>query len=323
MKNKPKKLAIYQAKSGAIELRQDFDKETFWASLDQIAFLFGRDKSVISRHIKNILADKELEESAVVAKNATTAVDGKIYQVAFYNLDMILSVGYRVNSKTATQFRIWSTKTLKKHITEGFTVNLNRIKQNHQSFLKTVDDIKILSKNNTKIKTDDILELIKSFSYTWFSLDKYDKSSFPKSGTKKKVSITAQELIGDLSKLKKELIKREEASEMFAQEKNPGNLEGIVGNIFQAVFGQEVYRTVEEKAAHLLYFIIKNHPFNDGNKRSGAFTFIWFLNKANLDFRERINPESLATLTILVAESDPGEKEKMIGLILLLLSLKK
>jgi hypothetical protein len=191
MKNKPQKLAIYQAKSGAIELRQDFDKETFWASLDQIAFLFGRDKSVVSRHVKNILADKELEKSAVVAKNATTAVDGKIYQVAFYNLDMILSVGYRVNSKTATQFRIWATKTLKKHITEGFTINLNRIKQNHQSFLKTVDDIKILSKNNTKIKTDDILELIKSFSYTWFSLDKYDKSSFPKSGTKKKVSITA------------------------------------------------------------------------------------------------------------------------------------
>ncbi len=329
MKNKPQKLAIYQAKSGAIELRQDFDKETFWANKKQIADIFDIDRSVVSKHIKNIFQDKELDQKLVCADFAHTTKHGSIKNktqtrlLKYYNLDIVLAVGYRAKSSVAVDFRRWATKTLKKHITEGFTVNLNRIKQNHQSFLKTVDDIKILSKNNTKIKTDDILELIKSFSYTWFSLDKYDKSSFPKSGTKKKVSITAQELIGDLSKLKKELIKRKEASEMFAQEKNPGNLEGIVGNIFQAVFGQEVYRTVEEKAAHLLYFIIKNHPFNDGNKRSGAFTFIWFLNKANLDFRERINPESLATLTILVAESDPGEKEKMVGLILLLLSFKK
>ncbi len=322
-KNKTQKLAIYQSKSGAIELRQDFDKETFWANLDQIAFLFGRDKSVISRHIKNIFQEQELKESSVVAKNATTATDGKIYQVSFYNLDMILSIGYRVNSKVATQFRIWATKILKQHITKGFTINLNRLKQNQQDFLKAVEDIKILSKDNSQIKTDDILELIKSFSYTWFSLDKYDKNSFPKTGIKRKINITSEELSNNLNKLKIELINRREASEMFAQEKNPGNLEGIIGNIFQAVFGQDVYKTIEEKAAHLLYFIIKNHPFNDGNKRSGAFTFIWFLNKAKFNFRDRINPESLATLTILIAESNPKDKEKMIGIILLLLSFKK
>jgi len=122
-KNKSQKLAIYQAKSGAIEIRQDFDNETFWASLDQISSLFNRDKSVISRHIKNILNDGELKEHSVVAKNATTARDGKSYKVVFYNLDMILSVGYRVNSKVATQFRIWATKILKQHITKGFTIN--------------------------------------------------------------------------------------------------------------------------------------------------------------------------------------------------------
>ncbi len=322
-KIKIKKLAIYQAKNGAIELRQDFNKETFWASLDQIAFLFSRDKSVISRHIKNIFKEGELKESSVVAKNATTAADGKIYRVSFYNLDMILSVGYRVNSKVATQFRMWATKILKQHISKGFTINQNRLKQNHQEFLKAVEDIKLLSKDNQNIQTRDILDLIKSFSYTWFSLDKYDKNSFPKTGTKKKINITSEELSKNIFKLKTELINRGEASSMFAQEKTPGNLEGIIGNIFQAVFGHDVYKTIEEKAAHLLYFIIKNHPFNDGNKRSGAFTFIWFLNKAKINFKDRINPESLATLTILIAESNPKDKEKMIGIILLLLNFKK
>ncbi|MFA7204559.1 MAG: Fic family protein, partial [Candidatus Caldatribacteriota bacterium] len=176
--------------------------------------------------------------------------------------------------------------------------------------------------DNQNIQTGDILDLIKSFSYTWFSLDRYDKNSFPKTGTKKKINITSEELSRSLANLKTELINREEASEMFAQEKKLGNLEGIIGNIFQAVFGQDVYKTIEEKAAHLLYFIIKNHPFNDGNKRSGAFTFIWFLNKARFNFRDRINPESLATLTILIAESSPKDKEKMIGIILLLLDFK-
>ncbi|HPT08541.1 MAG TPA: virulence protein RhuM/Fic/DOC family protein [bacterium] len=322
-KNNIQKLAIYQAKNGAIKLHQDFDKETFWASLDQIAFLFGRDKSVISRHISNILKEKELKESSVVAKNAITATDGKKYQVSFYNLDMILSIGYRVNSKVATQFRIWATKILKQHITTGFTINLNRLKQNKEDFLKAVEDIKLLSKDNFQVKTDDILELIKSFSYTWFSLDKYDKSSFPKTGIKKNISITTEELNKNLFKLKKELINKGEANNMFAQEKTAGNLEGIIGNVFQAIFSQDIYNTIEEKAAHLLYFIIKDHPFNDGNKRSGAFTFIWFLNKAKFNFRDRINPESLATLTILIAESNPKDKERMIGIILLLLNFKK
>ncbi len=322
-KNESQKLAIYQTKSGSIELRQDFSRETFWASLDQISGLFGRDKSVISRHIKNIFKDGELKESSVVAKNATTARDGKVYEVFFYNLDMILSVGYRVNSKIATQFRIWATKILKQHITKGFTINQNKINKNRQEFLKAVEDIKLLTKNNQNVQTEDVLELIKSFSYTWFSLDKYDKNSFPKTGTKKKINITSKDLYQGLSKLKRELIDRGEASELFSQEKTPGNLEGIVGNVFQAVFGREVYKTVEEKAAHLLYFIIKNHPFNDGNKRSGAFAFIWFLNKAKFNFKDRINPGSLATLTILIAESNPKDKDKVIGIILLILDFKR
>jgi death-on-curing family protein len=319
-KNKSQKLAIYQAKSGAIELRQDFDKETFWATQKDLSIIYEKDQSVISRHINNIFKDKEIDKKSNMQKMHIAKSDKP---VELYSLDIILAVGYRVNSTKAIEFRKWATKTLKQHITKGFTINQNKINKNRQEFLKAVEDIKLLTKDNQNVQTGDILELIKSFSYTWFSLDKYDKSSFPKTGTRKKINITSRDLYQGLAKLKKELIDRGEASEIFSQEKTSGNLEGIIGNIFQAVFGREVYKTIEEKAAHLLYFVIKNHPFNDGNKRSGAFAFIWFLNKAKFDFKDRINPESLATLTILIAESNPKDKEKMIGIVLLLLNFKR
>ncbi len=326
---KNKKVAVYQAKNGALELRQDLGNETVWASKKQIAEIFAIDRSVVSRHIKNIFRDEELDEKMVCAKFAQTtkhgAIKGKkqIKDVDFYNLDIILAVGYRTKSSIAVAFRQWATKTLKQHITKGFTLNPKRIEKNHQAFLKAVEDVKLLAKNNDNIKTDDVLELIKSFSYTWFSLESYDKDKFPKKGTKKSIQITGEELQIDLLKLKKELIRKKEATEIFAQERQRGNLEGIVGNVFQAVFGKDVYKTLEEKSAHLLYFIIKNHPFVDGNKRSGAFTFVWFLQKAGFDFREKINPETLATLTILIAESNPKDKEKMIGIILLLINFEK
>ncbi|MFA7050019.1 MAG: virulence protein RhuM/Fic/DOC family protein [Patescibacteria group bacterium] len=310
-------LAIYQSKSGAIELSKDYKKDTIWATQKDLSFIYEKDQSVISRHIRNIFKDSEVNKKSNMQKmhipNSDKPVD-------FYSLDVILAVGYRTNSSRAIEFRKWATKVLKQHITKGFTINKNRIKQNYDDFLKTIEDIKVLSQDSKKIKTSDILELIKSFSYTWFSLDKYDKNSFPKIGTKKKINVTAKEIYGDLQKLKEELIEKGEASKMFAQEKQSGSLEGIVGNVFQAVFGADVYKTIEEKAAYLLYFVIKNHPFNDGNKRSGAFVFIWFLNRVGFDFKNKINPETLATLTILVAESNPKDKDKVIGIILLLLN---
>ncbi len=149
---------IYQSKSGAIEFRGDFDKETIWGTLDQIADLFGRDKSVISRHIKNIFRSGELEKNSVIAKIATTASDGKTYQVNYYNLDIILSVGYRVDSKNATQFRIWATKTLRQHILEGYTINRNRVSQNYEAFMKAVSDIKALLPEGNKVQAKDVLE---------------------------------------------------------------------------------------------------------------------------------------------------------------------
>lgn len=325
MENK-NELAIYQTESGALELRADARTETIWANLEQIATLFNRDKSVISRHLKNIFEEGELDKEMVVAFFATTtphgAIPGKFQtkQVAFYNLDVILSVGYRVNSKVATKFRQWANSILKQHITEGFTINKKILERNQARFLQTLEDLKQLAQNNPLIEAKDVLSLVKSFSSTFFALDKYDRNEFPKEGTRISIEATAKELLHDLQQLKKELIQKGEATELFAQEKKPGSLEGIVGNVFQTIFGEDAYPTIEEKAAHLLYFIVKNHPFNDGNKRSGAFSFVWLLQKAGYPFKNKISPEMLTTLTLLIAESKPSDKEKMIGVVKLVLS---
>lgn len=322
MKNqKFSNIVIYQAPNGSLELKGDFDKETVWASLDQIASVFGRDKSVISRHIKNIFKEGELEENSVVAFFATTANDGKTYQVEYFNLDMIISVGYRVNSKVATEFRKWATQTLKKHITEGYTINKKLLAKNYSLFQKALTDIQKISHN--KLSSNDVLELVKAFSTTWFSLDAFDKENFQtKKQTQKSIKVEAKKLYVDLDILKKDLKAKEEATDFFAEEKQKGSLEGILGNVFQSAFGEDVYPSIESKAAHFLYFIVKNHPFTDGNKRSGAFAFIWFLQKAKYGFRDKITPEALTAITLLIATSDPKEKQRMVDLVILLLSGK-
>jgi prophage maintenance system killer protein len=326
MKNRIiKNITIYQAKNGSIEFRGDFDRETIWGNLSQIANLFGRDKSVISRHIKNIYKIGELEEMVTVAKIATVQKEGEREverEIEYYNLDMILSVGYRVDSKQATQFRVWATKTLKQHLIQGYTINKQLIGKNYEKFMRAVSDVKALLPAGNKVKTEDILELIRAFAGTWFSLDAYDKDSLPKKGaSRKQVAFTAEELIDALKELKKDLIKKKEATEIFGQERNKDSVLGIVGNVFQSIFGKDAYLSLEEKAAHILYFMVKNHPFTDGNKRSGAFAFVWFLRKAGI-LRASLTPEALTSITLLVAESHPKDKDKMIGVVLLLLNGK-
>lgn len=313
-------LAIYQTESGGLELSIDNKKDTIWANLNQISKLFDKDKSVISRHIKNVFETKELQEGSVVAFFATTAGDGKTYNVQYYNLDLILSVGYRVNSKQATKFRQWATKILKSYMVDGYAINNNRIKENYGNFLKAIEDIKLLVADNSSLKNNDIIELIKTFANTWLSLDKYDKDVLPTTGNiEKDTKITAKNFEKDLEIFKNELIKKNEATEFFATERVNGNLENIFCNVFQSFDGIDVYKTLEEKASNLLYFMIKNHPFIDGNKRSGAYSFIWFLRKNNILNINKINPQTLTILTILIAESNPKDKEKMIGLILQIL----
>jgi len=318
-----KEIIIYQAKSGAIELRGDFTRETIWATLDQIAGVFGRDKSVVSRHLKNIYKEGELDEKATVAKNATVQMEGerKVERIIeYYNLDAIISVGYRVNSKTATEFRKWATKTLRAHIIDGYTINRPRLAKNYEAFLKAVEQVKGLLPAGGEVDAKSALELVKLFADTWFSLNAYDKSVLPSNGvTKKQVRLTAGDLMNVLLELKQALIAKNEATEIFGVERQKESVAGILGNVFQSFGNKDLYQSVEEKAAHLLYFIVKNHPFVDGNKRSGAFAFIWFLKKARRLNTARLTPEALTALTLLVAESNPKDKERMIGLVLLLL----
>jgi len=322
LKKQQNQLMIYQTKSGKIEFRGDFDHDTVWGNLNQIAELFGRDKSVISRHIKNIFKTKELDKVSTVAKIATVQIEGKrdiAREIEYFNLDVILSVGYRVDSKQATRFRIWATKTLKQHLLQGYTINKKSIGSNYQKFMRAVEDVKSLLPAGNAVSAKDALELINVFADTWFSLNAYDTENFPQKGvSKKQASFTAEELFIDLQDLKKALIAKKQATELFGQETSKDAMGGIVGNVFQSFDKKDVYPTIEEKAAHLLYFIVKNHPFIDGNKRSGAFSFVWILRKAGV-LRASFTPEALTVLTLLVAESKPKDKGKIVGLVLLLL----
>ncbi len=316
-------VVIYQAKNGAIELRGDFTHETLWASLNEIAQIFDTDKSGISRHIKNIYVSGELDRRATVAIFATVQKEGNRSierNVEYFNLDTILSVGYRVNSKRATQFRIWATKTLREHITKGYTINRKQVAKNYDAFLKSVSDIQALLPAHVTLDPKNVLELVKEFSATWMSLDAYDKESLQAIGTTKKaIKLTGAELTEAIVSLRSELMKNGEATEIFAQERKTGSIEGIVGNVMQSFGGKMLYASIEEKAAHLLYFMVKNHPFVDGNKRSGAFAFVWFLRKARAKGGKNINPASLTVLTLLVAESDPKKKDQMVALVTQLL----
>ncbi|HAQ02422.1 TPA: death-on-curing protein [Candidatus Nomurabacteria bacterium] len=311
--DKNNKIVIYQTKNGALELRGDVKSDTIWATQAQIALVFNVERSVITKHINNLLKDKEINEKSNVQKMHIANSDKP---VAFYSLDVILSIGYRTNSKVAIAFRQWATKTLREHMTKGYTINRKQIGKNYDSFLKTVESIQNLLPDHITLDPKAVLDLIKEFASTWVSLDAYDKELLQIKGVNKKnVKLTGEELLSAIFNLKNELMSKEEATELFATERQNGSIEGIVGNVMQTFGGKPLYKTAEEKAAHLLYFMVKNHPFIDGNKRSGAFTFIWFLRKTKVKGFRNINPATLTTLTLLIAESNPKNKDQMVALV--------
>lgn len=316
---KKKGLVIYQASNGAIELRADLEKETILASLNQIADLFDVQKAAVSKHVKHIFDTGELLPKATVSKMETVQNEGgrRVRRtIEMYNLDMIIAVGYRVNSKNATQFRIWSTKILRDVLTKGYAINRRLIAKNYTAFMKSVTDIQALLPDDVILDPKTILELVKEFSGTWMSLDAYDKETLkPVGATKRAVKLSGEELLEAIDGLRDVLQKKGEASDLFAWERANGNVEGIVGSVMQSFGGKPVYASVEEKAAHLLYFMVKNHPFIDGNKRSGAFAFVWFLRKTKSKKAVKINPAALTALTLLVAESHPKKKDLMIALV--------
>ena len=310
-------MVIYQAKSGAIELRGDVSRETIWATQAQIASVFGIDRTVVTKHINNILKTNEIDKKSNVQKMHIANSDKP---VTLFSLDVILAVGYRTNSARAIEFRKWATKTLLLHITKGYTINREQVGKNYDAFMRSVADIQALLPDHVTLDPRAVLELIKEFASTWISLDAYDKESLTPVGiTKKAVKLTGEELLSAIGRFREELMKKKEATEIFAHERTKGSVEGIVGNTMQSFGGKPLYPSVEEKAAHLLYFMVKNHPFTDGNKRSGAFAFVWFLRKARAKKFANINPATLTALTLLIAESDPRKKEQMTALVTQLL----
>lgn len=310
-------IAVYQAKTGAIMLKSDLARETIWATQAQIVQIFEIDQSVVSRHINNIFQTGEVDRKSNMQKMHIANSDKP---AAFYSLDMILAVGYRANSAKAIIFRKWATKVLGEHITKGYTINPRAIKNHYAEFQKAVENIKGLLPPGANIDRASVLELVSAFADTWLSLEAYDKDKLTDKGvTRKSVALTAERLEKALAELKVSLIAKKQASDLFGRKKQNDVIAGIVGNVMQSFGGQPLYPTVEEKAAHLLYFMVKNHPFVDGNKRSGAYAFIWFLSQAGILDRSKISPAALTALTLFIAESEPKNKDRMIRLVLQLL----
>ena len=332
VRKKEQSIEIYQTKDKKTQIEVKFEGETVWLSLNQISELFGRDKSVISRHLNNIYKEGELLKKSTVAKNATVQIEaGREVRriIEYFNLDAILSVGYRVNSKQGTQFRQWATQRLKEHLIRGYTLNQKRLQKVQKNFLELQETISFL-KEKSGVDTmsgqeKEILNLLAGYSRTLTLLEKYDKGKLVVSrNAESKYNLTFDESIGIIKKLKEELINKKEASQLFGRD-NKNNLKSIIGNVYQTFAGKELYECLEEKAAHLLYFIIKDHPFTDGNKRIGSFLFIYFLDKNNFLYREtgekKINDNALTALALLIAVSAPKDKDKLIKIITSLISL--
>lgn len=320
-----KQLAIFQNDSGAIELSIDSSAETIWATQAQVAKLFEVTPQNVTMHIKSIYIDKEMDEDTTCKKSLQVQHEGeRIVQreVFQYNLDVIIAIGYRISSSKGTMFRKWATKTLRNYIADGFIINPDRIADNKTQFQRALADMKLLATNSDAVGSSEVADLASAFANTWFSLDAYDRSSLPHTGNiKQAVILGAGDLQLALGNLRTQLIAKGEATDIFGTEREKDGLAALFGNVFQAFDGEDVYLTVEEKAAHLLYFVVKNHVFLDGNKRSGAYAFIWFLKEVGILNITEISPQALTAITLLVAESDPKDKNKMIGLVLLMLGV--
>jgi death-on-curing family protein len=327
MKNKSE-VVIYQTEDGETKLEVNLQQDTVWLSLNQMVELFQRDKSVVSRHIHNIFREGELQEASVVANFATTAADGKVYQVDYFDLDVIISVGYRVKSQRGTQFRIWATNVLRDHLVRGYSLNEKRLREKESQLeeikntirlIGTVSDQKVLSSDEALA----LINLINDYSYAFDVLDKYDHQKLEIKDTEKKerFSIKYEEAIQAINRLRETYT----ASELFGKEKDQ-SFRSSLDTIYQTFDGRELYSSIEEKAAHLLYFIVKNHSFVDGNKRIAAFIFIWFLEKNGLLYRDdgtkRIADNALVALTLMIAVSKPEEKETIIKVIVNLINIK-
>ena len=308
-----KKNEIILFENQGVKLEVNLKDETVWLNRQQLSELFGRDIKTIGKHINNALKEELLEDNSVVAKFATTASDGKTYQVEYYNLDMILSIGYRVKSNKGIVFRRWANKVLKEYTLKGYAVNQKRL----EYLEKTIKLIDIANRIDERLENNDakqILKVIGEYSKALDLLDDYDHRTLKKiEGKTDERKIEYTECLDVINKLR-----FNEESSLFGVERDKG-LESIIGNIYQSFAGQDIYKSIEEKGANFLYLIVKNHVFADGNKRIAATLFIYFLNFYGIlykDGKQTIDNNTLAALTLLIAESNPKEKEVIIDLVM-------
>ncbi|MDP8289952.1 MAG: RhuM family protein [Candidatus Susulua stagnicola] len=302
-------------------LQVQLKEETVWLSQSQMCDLFDKNKRTISEHIRNIFKENELSESSVVRKFRTTAKDGKVYNVSFYNLDAIISIGYRVKSQKGTQFRIWATKVLKQHLIEGYTINEKRFKKQEQKYLELKNVVNLIGNvvqiESLPLEAKGLAQVISEYTRALDILDDFDhkKLSVPKGTKKAKFELTYEEARKIIEAMKKKF----KDSDLVGQEKDK-SFQSSIGAIYQTFGKKDVYSTIEEKAAHLLYFVTKNHSFIDGNKRIAAALFVCFLQKNGIMNRKngekRIDNNALVALTLMIASSNPKEKNIMVKVIM-------
>lgn len=307
-----KELVIFETKDHAVKLEVPVNEETVWLNRQQMAELFDRDVKTIGKHINNAFLE-ELDKQVVVAKFATTTQHGAIenktqtHMVEFYNLDVIISVGYRVKSKRGVEFRKWANSVLKQYILQGYAVNNHRIAQ-------LGEVIKIMKRTEDSLDGKQILSVIEKYSDALEMLDSYDHQTMTRpKGNPATYTLDYEECMQVISQMR-----FGNESELFGKEKDD-SFRGSIGNIYQSFGGQELYPSLEEKAAHLLYFVTKNHSFLDGNKRIAAAMFLYFLDKNGVlfvDGKKLIENHTLVALTIMIAESKPIEKDMMITVIM-------
>lgn len=309
--DKQDSLVFYKSEDGNIQLNVKLEKDTVWLTQSQMSNLFGVDRTVIVRHIRNIYKSAELCEDATCAKNAQVQEEGGRTvrrTIPYYNLDMIISVGYRVNSKNATQFRIWATSILKQYLIKGYAINDQRLQQ-------LGEVIRIMKRTQNELDAKQILSVIENYNTALTLLDDYDHQCMKRPEGSKATYVLSYEECRNLI----DQMRFNADSDLFGHEKDD-SFKGSIGNIYQSFGGEDVYPTLEEKAANLLYFVTKNHSFSDGNKRIAATIFLYFLDKNGILYDEngnkRIADYTLVALTIMIAESRIEEKEMMVSIIM-------
>jgi prophage maintenance system killer protein len=314
-------IIIYKTENGETAIDVKVDDSTIWLTLNQISELFGKNKSTISRHVNNIYKEEELIREATVAKNATVQIEASRHVeriIEYYNLDVIISVGYRVNSKQGTAFRIWANNILKDHLLIGYSINEKRLKEQNEQLKSLKNTVTLLSNvlENKSLNNDEatgLLKVVTDYAYALDILDKYDHQELVIEGT------TIEELfIIDYAEAKQAIHDLKEkfgGSSLFGNEKDE-SFKGSIAAIYQTFGGTDLYPSVEEKAANLLYFVVKNHSFSDGNKRIAAYLFVWFMEKNGILYRsdgtKRLADNALVALTLMIAESKSDEKEMMV-----------